>query len=78
MAQEKSHKWDFLPLDLNWERGRENGSFPVVEVLKPQGVRKFRLRNFVQLPEVAPKNSGIAGILISKFEFRILKHQEFE
>lgn len=27
--------------DLNWEGGRGNGSFPVVEILKPQGVRKF-------------------------------------
>jgi hypothetical protein len=43
--------FDFLNnKDLNWERGRENGSFPVVEVLKPQGVRKFCLQNFVQLP----------------------------
>jgi len=26
---------------IEWERGRENGSFPVVEILKPQGVREF-------------------------------------
>ncbi|KXB07777.1 hypothetical protein AKJ56_02390 [candidate division MSBL1 archaeon SCGC-AAA382N08] len=27
--------------DASWERGRENGSFPVAEILKPLGFRKF-------------------------------------
>jgi len=30
-----------FPQESNWERGRENGSFPVAEVLKPLGFKKF-------------------------------------
>jgi hypothetical protein len=38
--------------DENWERGRENGSFPVVEILKPQG---FKERSDVRFPS-SPTN----------------------
>jgi 3-phosphoglycerate kinase len=29
-----------------WERGRENGSFPVAEILKPLGFKKSALVDF--------------------------------
>jgi hypothetical protein len=32
----------FLTLIKKWERGRENGSFPAVEILKPQGFKEER------------------------------------
>ncbi|KKU91702.1 MAG: hypothetical protein UY23_C0001G0308 [Candidatus Jorgensenbacteria bacterium GW2011_GWA1_48_11] len=32
----------FMTGESDREKGRENGSFPVAEVLKPQGVKKFR------------------------------------
>ena len=41
------------PATFEWERGRENGSFPGVEVLKPQG---FKERSDVRF--LLPQHSG--------------------
>ena len=57
------------------ERGRENGSFPVVEVLKPQGVRKFRLRNFVQFPPPPQIKNTIHSGVFNSFHFLQYSHR---
>ncbi len=58
---------------LERERDRENGSFPVVEVLEPQGFKKFRSRNFVRVRLRAqnknPANDGVFVLECDNFIF---------
>ena len=50
-----------IPARRTGERGRENGSFPAVEILKPQGFKERSDAPIAQLVEQIPLKDMVVG-----------------